>query len=251
MSESGFKLARAPIVEAVLDIDCDLPIGQELVALEAAARDAFRNHYPKFEPQLIQQHKIETKPDTAPSLSVRSEIGSLRFFQSDEKQAIQIRVQGYSFNRLSSYGSLDDYLPEIERTWQLYVGLVSPVQVRTIRLRYINRILLPLEGGRVTLDKYLKVGPHLPDEAQLTMVGFLNQHAAVEIGTGHQVNIVLMGEPTFEDQLPIILDIGVVAGEPLNPADWEPILAKVQALRSLKNRIFRNTLTQACLNLFQ
>lgn len=33
------KLDKAPIVEAVLDIDCDLPPGREITKLEEAARE--------------------------------------------------------------------------------------------------------------------------------------------------------------------------------------------------------------------
>ena len=72
---------------------------------------------------------------------------------------MQVRAQGFSFNRLAPYSGLDDYLPEIERTWSLYVDLASPVQIRAIRLRYINRILLPLAANTVDLDEYLKIGP--------------------------------------------------------------------------------------------
>jgi len=107
----------------------------------------------------------------------------------------KVRMQGFSFNRLAPYTSLDDYLPEIERTWGLFASIASPVQIRVVRLRYINRILLPLTNGRVELEDYLKVGPRLPDEDRLRFAGFLNQYAAVEIDTGHQVNIVLTSQP--------------------------------------------------------
>ncbi len=42
------KLKNAPIVEAVVDIDCDMPPGFDLVAQEMAARDAYNTEYPKF-----------------------------------------------------------------------------------------------------------------------------------------------------------------------------------------------------------
>ncbi len=99
---------------------------------------------------------------------------------------MQVRAQGFSFNRLAPYSSLDDYLPEIERTWRLYVDLVSPTQIRFIRLRYINRILLPMAEKKVDLDEFLTIGPRQPDEH-----AFLSQQASVEKDTGHQVNLVL------------------------------------------------------------
>ena len=119
-----------------------------------------------------------------------------------------------------------------------------------MRLRYINRILLPTVAGRVELNDYLKIGPRLPDEQKLTFVGFLNQHAAVEAETGHQANIVLTAQALGTDMLPIIFDNCVAATGPADPADWPWILAKTHSLRGLNNRIFRNTLTERCLNLF-
>ena len=59
MSESVQKLNHAPIVEAVLDIDCDLKPGLQIAELENAARTAFQPEYPKVRTQFIEHHKIE------------------------------------------------------------------------------------------------------------------------------------------------------------------------------------------------
>ena len=118
---------------------------------------------------------------------------------------MQVRAQGYSFNRLAPYTSMDDYLPEIERTWNLFLKLMSPVQLRVVRLRYINRILLPLTNGQVELEQYLKMNLR-PADDKLTMTGFLNQYAAVEKETGHEVNVVVTSQPPENDRLPIIFD---------------------------------------------
>jgi uncharacterized protein (TIGR04255 family) len=251
MSASELRLPNAPIVEAVLDIGCDMPPAFDLAALERPSRDRFRDQYPKLRMQFIHETKIETHPDATPQMSVRHGIQAFQFLHADEKQLVQLRAQGFSFNRLAPYTSLDDYLPEIERTWQLFVGLASPVQIRVVQLRYINRILLPTVAGRVQLTDYLKIGPRLPDEDRLAFVGFLNQHAAVETDTGNQANIVLTTQPQENDKLPIIFDNCVASAGTAEPEDWPWILARILSLRALKNRIFGNTLTERCLNLFQ
>jgi uncharacterized protein (TIGR04255 family) len=251
MSETELKLTKAPIVEAVIDIDCDMPPAFSLAALEETSRDRFKDEYPKFQVQFIQQTKIEAKPDATAQMSVRRGIQAFQFLHADEKQLVQVRAHGFSFNRLAPYTGLDDYLPEIERTWRLFIGLASPVQIRVVRLRYINRILLPTVSGRVELNDYLKIAPRLPDEETLTFVSFLNQHTAVETDTGNQVNIVLTTQPQENNKLPIIFDNCVESVETGAPEDWAWLLKKFLSLRSLKNRIFRNTLTERCLNLFQ
>ena len=251
MSDHLLKLEAPPIVEAVLDIDCDMPPGLDFATLETSSRDALRERYPQFQARYMQELQLEAGPDRAPNVTTKQGIQAFQFLQEDKKQLVQIRVQGFSFNRLAPYSSLDDYVPEMERTWRLFVGLAAPVEVRVVRLRYINRILLPMSGGRVKLDDYLKLGPRLPDEDNLTLVGFLNQHSAVETGTDNHVNIILAAQPQENDMLPIILDIETFKLGNGEPDDWAAINLKIQSLRRLKNTVFKNSLTDQCLNLFQ
>ena len=84
MNNTEFKLLKAPIIEAVLDIDCDLPPGFDLAASEVRLRNLFQDTYPKFLGQLMHEHKIETKPDEPPRMSVRHALQSLQFFQEVE-----------------------------------------------------------------------------------------------------------------------------------------------------------------------
>ncbi len=251
MSNRLLNLKAPPIVEAVLDIDCDMPPMLALDKLEASARDAFRDHYPKFRTQNVQALQVEAAADRAPNVTTRHSIQALRFLQEDEKQLVQVRAQGFSFNRLAPYSSLDDYLPEMERTWRSFLGLAAPIQVLVVRLRYINRFLIPLVDGRVDLDEYLELGPRLPDENKLTLAGFLHQHSAAEADTGNRVNIILTAQPQEYDKLPIILDIEAFRPGNGDPSNWTEIQSKIQSLRLLKNAVFENSLTDQCLNLFQ
>ena len=120
-----------------------------------------------------------------------------------------------------------------------------------VRLRYINRIQLPMSDGKVDLDQYLKLAPRLPDEEKLTFVGFFNQHSSVEPATGNQVNIVFATQPPTASELPIILDIEAFKVIEAEPTEWQSIAATIASLRSLKNLVFANSLTPKCLNLFQ
>ena len=251
MKNSRLNLKAPPIVEAVLDIDCDMPPSLDMTGLESSARDAYRDRYPKSRTQFMQALRVEAAAHSAPSVTSQQGIQAFQFLQEDEKQLVQVRVPGFSFNRLAPYSSLDDYLPEMERTWRLFVGLVAPVKIRLVRLRYINRILLPMTAGRVELDDYLKLGPRLPDEDKLTFTGFLNQHSAVEAGTGNRVNFVLANQPQEDDNLPVIFDIETFRSVDGEPSDWSPLRSRIQSLRELKNLVFEKTLTDKCLTLFQ
>jgi uncharacterized protein (TIGR04255 family) len=251
MSEAPFRLKTCPIVEAVIDIRCDMPPAFDLVGLEDAARNVYRDSYGTFRKLVIQEHLFEHHGAEPPTFSARQGVQALQFFkQADDRQLIQILRQGFTFNRLAPYTSLDDYLSEFERTWKTFVNLAKPAQVREIHLRYINRLLLPMSKGSVEFNDYLKISPHLPDEQTLQFASFFNQHAAVEVGTGHLVNIIMTMQPAENDRLPVIFDIEVVAVGNAEPENWTWIRSKIDALRDLKNRVFKNTLTDRCLNLY-
>jgi uncharacterized protein (TIGR04255 family) len=248
------KLDNPPIVEAVVDIDCDMPPKFKLAECGKAASERFSDRYPRHEQQLmanfalqIVEEKEAREPVEPPR--AKSSLSAHLFKNHEGNQLVQVRQRGFSFNRLSPYSGLDEYLPEIERVWRIFVELTHPAAVRQVRLRYINRILLPLDGGGLDLGEYFQVSPQLPTQSNLTFTGFLNQHSAVEADTGHLANIALSGLPPENGALPVLFDIQVHTSGGGEVADWPWIRKQIFSLRDLKNRIFENTLTEKCLNL--
>lgn len=245
------KLKSPPIVEAVLDIDCDLPPASDLAVLEAAASERLRDAYPISKKRLLHEMEVKAEVGEAPQVMSRHGVQALMFCAADEKQLIQFRPQGYSFNRLVPYTSLDDYLPEIERTWQIFRELTAPVQVRMARLRYINRLPLPADESGAGLGRFLKLRPRLPAKAKLTLAGFFSQHAAVDPETGNAVNITVATQPREGDKQPVILDIEAYCAINAEPGDWDSVAERIQSLRRLKNAVFEHSLTRSCLQLFR
>ena len=186
MTNPPFRLKNAPIVEAILDVECDMPPKYSLADMEAAASEAFKPGYPKVKKRLLREFTLQVSDTENTARTGSQGLQALHFIQSDDKQLVQVRSTGFSFNRLAPYGGFDDYLSEVERTWKIFVGLTKPIHIRLIRLRYINRLLLPVVGGRVDLDKYLSMGPKLFDEKRLMLSAFLNQNMITEVGTDHR-----------------------------------------------------------------
>jgi uncharacterized protein (TIGR04255 family) len=245
------KLASPPIVEAVVDLDCDMPPAHSLPRLESAARDAFRAKYPKVRAVLMHEAVITSQADTPPEVSAKRGIQAFQFLTDDERQVVQVRADGFSFNRLAPYTSLDDYLPEVENAWRAFVELASPIQVRRTALRCINRVLLPTVEGQVELNDFLRAGPRVPEEENLILTGFLDQHVAFERGTSNRVTITMATQPIEQSSFPIVLDIQTSRQQLTEPSDWSTILAAIQSLRSLRNRVFFDSLTERCMELFQ
>lgn len=245
-------LKNAPIVEAVLDVDCDLPPGVELASMEVPGKARFGDAYPKVRKQFVQSLNFRVGPGAASNMVTDDgAVNALQFRNEEQNQLVQMRAQGYAFNRLAPYTSLDDYLPEIERTWKIYNELVSPTRIRAIRLRYINRIQIPIPSDRLELDDYFNIGPRVPDENGLSLASFLIQQSGVENRTGLLVSLVLAAQPVVEDTFPVIFDITVTNNSSVQPSDWPKINECVQDLRRLKNAIFANSLSEQCIKLFQ
>lgn len=245
------KLRKAPIVEAIVDIDCDLPPSLDFPSLESRAQKAFESDYPESRVQLLEEHEFSQKGQAPLSITVRKGVQAFQFLKDDKRQLVQVRLNGFSFNRLAPYSTLDDYIPEIARSWQVFTDLVEPLQVRRIALRCINRILLPLAGDGVDLKSYLRVGPLLPGGGRLKFTGFLDRHSAVELESGNLVNITLVSQNDEQGKLAVIFDIDTARLLTLEPQDWPAIEATLGSLRSLRNFVFRDTLTESCLSLFQ
>jgi len=250
MVTDTLKLFNAPIVEAIIDIDCFMPLEPNLISLEASIRESLGNKYPTTRPIHFQGIHVEALDGVEPIIRKSQGLQGYQVVDSAEKQIVQFRVQGFSFNRLSPYSSLDDYLLEIERTWSIFVKIAKPIQVKQIRLRYINKLILPMGSENIELDTYLSFGPKLPDDQQLAMLGFLYQYSAVEVATQNRANVVIAAQPIEGDNLPVIFDIGVQTDAPFDPSDWQAISKAIQSLRLLKNSIFKKTLTNTCLDLF-
>ncbi len=243
MSETPFVLLVAPIVEAVVDIDCDMPPGLNIESLDAAGKVAFGTHYPQSRRRLFSEAEVLMELGQPTAVKSREALQALLYASADERQLIQMRPNGFSFNRLAPYSTLSDYLPEIERTWRLFSGLARPLVCRTIRMRYINRIEIPLIGGEVDLDKYFKVAPRVADVRRFDLAGFFDQQTLIEKATGSQATVVLATHPSSGERLHVIFDITAIKPGDIDPGDWPAILGTIDQLRELKNTVFRNSLT--------
>ncbi|MEA2337201.1 MAG: hypothetical protein QOE82_1208 [Thermoanaerobaculia bacterium] len=256
MSSGSPVLARSPIIEAVVDIDCDLPADLEFADLEAQATERFSDHYPGFRRIFRPTRHPLVWQASPPQLDVRAATDAFQLFS--DAQLVQVRRGGFSFNRFRPYENLDAYLPEIKRTWKIFMDLVSPVAVRRIGLRYINRIFLPPGEDIVDLSEYLNLGSKLPEDVSLSFTSVLNEYSAVEDLTGNDVKVrIVIDEqekrPWLRENppLPVILDIAGSHRGSLDPQVWENIESAIHALRRMDDAIFQSTLTERCLDLFR
>lgn len=252
MTESYPKLSKPPIVEAIVDFDCDVPPSVELKSLEQSAREVFRERYPDAQARYLQEVRVATGQDGAFNSSLQRSLQAWMFKVPDGKQLVQVRQSGFSFNQLAPYGGFDACLPRIKEAWSQYLDLVKPIVVREVRVRYINRILLPIDDtGQQGLNHFLNVDAAPPADTRLVQSGFLTQYQATDPETGFHAAVVLASQPSESGKLPVVFDNGVSANNGWEPSDWDTLASVLESLRDLKNRIFFQTVKQPCLELFR
>lgn len=249
--KKAWRLPHPPIVEMVLDIDCDLGANFDLSTAVSAVRDAYLSFYPVETKHYAENVVIEPREDMTQVSTMARAIRAYRFHREDHTQIVQVRDSGFSFNRLAPYQGFDALLPEIECAWRIYRERMKPLAIRRTSLRYLNRIVVPREGEFVDLDLYFKTGPRLPKKG-LMSTGFLLQNSAFDAATKSEVVTVLASQGNPErPECAFLLDIAVTSNEPIAIDEADILLRRTLAtLRKLKNDVFRNTVTRPCLQLF-
>ncbi len=245
------RLEKAPVIEALFDFDCDMPTKFSVEGHEDAFKASYVADYPEVRVRFSETHQIQSGKDGEASRNTQRTVDGYQFWNTEKNVLVQTRQQGFSFNKLRPYNTLDDYLSVIRLNWEKFVEIGQPIQLKTIRMRFINRIELPLTAGTLELKDYLRICPELPDDSDLAFTSFYHQHEAVEKETGNVVSIVLATQAAAENHLPLIFDITVSSTKVTEPDDWRGIEQQIATLRLLKNRMFANTLTPTCLSLYQ
>lgn len=239
------KIAAPPIVEAVVDFDCDMPIELDLRKQQVFILKEVSPEYPRVEP--IHRVDFSFQFDTSDITSeIEQSLEALRFHSEDGKQIIQYRRTGFSFNRLAPYSSFDDYSDEIQKRWMQFLQLAKPVVLRTLRLRYINTLNIPIKDGQVDLAQYLNSAVVLRENG-LESGEFLLR---LNVTDGRRLLngvIVSVLQARTKTHAPVVVDIAVQKDLVCELDDMATIQEALDSLRSFKNNIFASVITKELL----
>src|SRR5438105_1670566 len=111
------RYTKDPIVEAVLDIQVDLP-GDFPVESLRRCHQKVKKDYPDSDNTQHVTGEISIGPKVSTSTS--SEHAGYVFTSSDKKQLFQAKRTGFAFNRLAPYPGWDAFLAEAKRLWEEY-----------------------------------------------------------------------------------------------------------------------------------
>jgi uncharacterized protein (TIGR04255 family) len=239
---------KAPIVEAVLDIQVEPAEGMNMEQI-GTFFDHVKGRYPEKELRAKGSAVIRISPQ-GPSMDEPSvqPVGHM-YRSSEEKKAVQVRIDGYTFNKFNPYESWGTFSAEARELWRLYVETAKPNRLKRLALRYINRIEIPLPIR--DFKDYLLTIPEIAPNLPQSLADFIMRLVVPnpEIEATAVINVV-MDQSSSAKMLPIIFDIDVFKITN-HPGNSEDIWHDFDQLRVFKNEIFFNSITDKAKELFQ
>jgi uncharacterized protein (TIGR04255 family) len=241
------QLPNPPITEALLDIRCKLPAAVHLDSL-AVLHAAIQDRYPNKRERKSFQGTIQIKPEgQVEVLAPPGQPDGYLFTSADGRQVVQVRFDGFTFNRLRPYDRWEALRDEAKVHWRAYAAVARPEVISRIALRYINRIEAPVP---LDFKEYLLTTPEIAPGLPQGLSNFLMRLEVPDPKSGSIAVITETMEQEKNRRLPLILDIDVIRETPFDPKSedyWEVF----EQLHDLTSEIFFRTVTDKAKELFQ
>lgn len=244
------RLTRAPIQEAIIDIQCAVPLGFDVARLEqlrgGIGYSEKTEHMHAF--SMMMQPNMTVVP---PPVQNQGQVG-FRFFSNDNKYIVQFRNNGMTLSRLQPYDSWETFYAEAYRLWQAYYGIANPGAVTRIAVRNINRLVFPAAEYSQHVDLFLAAPPILPAGVPNSISEWMTRYLIQDASSRLSAFLTQVSSPSLDPaQCAVILDIDVFQVTEDLSAEPHVLMPMFAPLRELKNRLFFGSLTEKAIGLFQ
>ncbi|HUG19993.1 MAG TPA: TIGR04255 family protein [Planctomycetaceae bacterium] len=230
--------SNAPITEAILDIRTTSPEGLALERLEEI-HSLIQEDYPSKQQRNLARGRWNFGTQVG-ATATQTPLGYL-FLSPDEKQIVQVRMDGFTMSRLAPYESWEQIRDEAHRLWEIYSESIQPRSIERVAVRYINRIDIPLPFGDLT--EYLRTIPQVSPDLPQELSGLFMQLTLPQpdIDSEARLSEALI-DPVREGVVSIVLDIDLYRIKKL-PYHGDAIWEFFEILHDRKNRIFEACIT--------
>ncbi|PSM31678.1 TIGR04255 family protein [Haliangium sp. UPWRP_2] len=242
-------LDKAPITEALLDIRADLPPEADLNTL-ARFQETIHARYPNRKDRIDWQGHLELSETSGPAMrQVSGGHNGYFFLSADARQVVQVRKDGFTFSRLKPYETWERLRDEARELWNLYRSILNPIRITRIAVRYVNRIEIPLPVGN--FRTWILTAPDIAPTLPQTLSGFL-MRLTMPFALENAIAIVTQTlEPgQHSNSIPMIFDIDVYR-EQITDLASSDLWDDFEILRSVKNRVFFESITRKTEELFR
>lgn len=239
---------NAPITEALLDIRAVLPQEVDLKKL-LAFHDSIKEIFPEKQERVSFEAGFQISPEGATVFPTSKKPDGYFFRSSNENKIVQVRLDGFTFNKLKPYGKWEVFRDEARELWKLYCQTTNPVKITRLGLRYINRIEIPLPIS--DFKEYILTTPEIAPNLPQALEHFFIQLVIPNPDIPAKAIITQTMQPPVNNQiLPLILDIDVFH-EAEYPVDKLEIWDVFEKLCIFKNEIFFSSITDKTKELFK
>ncbi len=232
-------LLNAPITEALIDIQVQLPPDVDLVQLRKF-HSGLEQRFPKIE-ERIKVVGVFKMDQTGAEMKSEAPAPDGWWMQSEENGLLaQVRLDGFTLSKLPPYitwQSLSGYAREL---WHRYVEIARPINVTRLALRYVNKIEMPpgvdFKESILTVPE---IAPGIPQELPEYFMRLVIPHfsGSTAIVTEASLPIPPGGAPTM------LFDIDVFRVTAMGATDEPGVWSVLEDLRRYKNVIFFNSVT--------
>jgi uncharacterized protein (TIGR04255 family) len=243
------RYPNAPITEALVDLRVQYDPGVSLEKLKAFGAEV-KAQYPHENTRDFLQGEFHLEGPQAQA--TRTTVGYI-FHSEDRSQAVQVRLDGFTFSRLPKYKDWPHLMGETKRLWSIFSKMLQPRTVVRIAVRYINQINLPLnkQGKGLRFEDYLATFPEMRGlQEDIVLEGFFLRLVVpqADLSAKLVVNEALM-QPQGET-IGVILDIDLFRENLSLDANSNEIWTILDSFRDRKNQYFEASITDATRELF-
>lgn len=240
-------LSRAPLREALIDLQFETPVALDTIRAFAAAKAK------QFE-QVGDIWQASVGFNLGQDGGVGTSAGSIALGKRLDSKApphvLQIKTTGFTFSRLHPYDTWQSMRDAAAALWRDFAEVAKPSVSRTA-LRYINELKLPLPI--TDFADYLTVPPQVPAALPQSISGFLQRTVIVNQPSG-SVAVVMQAMEDIQaglspQDVTVVLDIDVFRYEQVQPLG-DRLTQSLEDLHEFKNRIFFEHLTDRALELY-
>ncbi|MGQ0627905.1 MAG: TIGR04255 family protein, partial [Phycisphaerales bacterium] len=181
------SLAKAPIVEGLIDIRVEQSADATIAALKSAC-DELAAEFPSRQERRMFVTQLHFSSEAGASSQTTDDGPDGVILRSaDEKWVVQFRLDGFTVSRLQPYGTWHELKHKAAELWAKYSDAAKPTKVVRIASRFINRVSLPIgESFEKTFLTHFLIGQTLPQSVAgylLRVVIPIEEQKAVAIVT--------------------------------------------------------------------
>ncbi len=253
--ESFEHLAKAPIVEAIIEIRARAESAWDEETVSSRIKSELPDYptrHPLYRGTFTAEMRIDRRDTSVqsdadvPALTDQGWFG-LRAESSDGRQIAAFTRDHFRFSRLRPYGNWKHTQAEALRLWGHHLAIASTSFIHRVGVRFINRLEVAVPPDGLDFSEYFVGLEAVP--VALPAVGFMYSDSLGVPGHEYFINVVRTFQPLPDSaRVALLLDIDAFRTEPF-ATDRHKLGDILEDLHWLKNKVFFSAMSARALEI--